>query len=482
MLQRLSITLSAALLGSTLLTSVGFSARTPRPNIIVIFTDDQAFNAIGYHNPEVKTPHLDALAAGGIIFQRAYVASPVCGASRASMMTGLFPQQHGVICLNIKPFVRYTTDGSMASQSLAQRLAAAGYRTVFFGKSHVADPLHYGFQEGSKHSGDEASFQRATEILKAQKQRRGEPLFLWIAPFAPHVPLNPKQEHLDLYPPGSIRLPENYRVEPTSASLNNQGVPGKTLYRDSKYPALAKKAPLSAFGGYDIERSPTDYWPSLPSGPPRDKSAMLAFMRSYYAVLSNLDRQVGQFADRLRAAGLLENTVVFFLSDNGYHLGSHGLGNKITMHEESVRVPMFAFGAGVKPGQKTAALVSSIDVYPTLLELAGAEPPPEAVMGKSLLPLLKDPAAPHRETVFSECVGAGGEAGQGHRMARSDRWKLILSDADEEFLFDQHNDPFELTNRRDDPKLTPVLDKLRGDLAAWMKAIGDRPYPVPRDP
>ena len=97
-------------------------------------------------------------------------------------------------------------------------------------------------------------------------------------------------------------------------------------------------------------------------------------------------------------------------------------------------------------------------------------------MGKSLLRLFKDPSAPHRETVFCECVGVGGKSGDGHRMARSDRWKLILSDANEEFIFDQQDDPFELTNRRKDPSLAPVLDELRGDLSGWMKTIGDRLY------
>ncbi len=98
-------------------------------------------------------------------------------------------------------------------------------------------------------------------------------------------------------------------------------------------------------------------------------------------------------------------------------------------------------------------------------------------MGKSLLPLFKDSRAPHRKTVFSECVGADGKLGEGHRMARGDQWKLILSDQDEEFLFDQQNDPFELNNRVADPELAPVLDKLRSELSEWMKEIGDRPYP-----
>jgi arylsulfatase A-like enzyme len=428
-----------------------------KPNIIVIFTDDQTYRGVGYNNPEVKTPNLDALAASGITFQRGYVASPICAASRASMMTGRFPQQHGVMGLGHPAFAPYRTEGPHAKQALANRLAEAGYQTAFFGKSHLGRPKTYGFEVGTELGGhdDAEIFKQATAFLQSQPSD-GKPFFLWLAPHQPHVPLLPEAQWLALYPQGSIHLPKNFLTAPTSASLNNQGVPSQTLYRDSGY---------------------RDNMDRLPAGPPRDEATMLAFTRAYHAVVSHLDDQVGRFAEGLRERDLLKNTVVFYLSDNGYHLGSHGLGNKITMHEESVRVPMFAFGAGIQSGQKTSALVSALDVYPTLIELSGASAPPESLMGKSLLPLFKDPSVPHRDTVFCECVGVGGTAGQGHRMARGDRWKLILSDANEEFLFDQQDDPFELTNRRDDPSLAPVLAKLRGELAAWMKTIGDRPYP-----
>jgi arylsulfatase A-like enzyme len=428
-----------------------------RPNVIVIFTDDQTFRGIGYENPEVKTPRLDALAASGQIFERAYVASPICAASRAAMMTGRFPQQNGVVGLGHSSFKQYLAGQPSEQQTLACRLSAAGYRTGFFGKSHLGRPAQYGFQAGREIGKDDEIFSQAAAFLKERTESK-EPFFLWLAPHQPHLPLLPEQKWLDLYSEGAIHLPGNFRSEPTDESLNNQGVPGKTLYRDSK----------SRTG---VER--------LPAGPPRDEKTMLAFIRLYYAVISHLDEQVGQLADLLRETGLLENTIVFYLSDNGYHLGSHGLGNKITMHEESVRVPLFAFGAGVQPGRKTRALVSSLDLYPTILELAGASAPPQPVAGKSLLPLLGDSSGEVRKTVFSECVGVSGTAGQGHRMARGDRWKLILSDADEEFFFDQEADPLESRNRRNDPELAAVLGDLRSELSAWMKASGDRAYPRP---
>jgi len=443
--------------GCSLVWAESAPKRNDRPNIIVIFTDDQTHGAIGYNHPIVKTPHLDALAASGMTFQRAYVASPICAASRASMMTGLFPQQHGVVALKHTAFSPYCVGAESATQTLPNRLKKAGYLTAFYGKSHLGDPKAYGFDIGDRPRGhnDVKLFEQASAFIKSRKDH-DQPFFLWLAPRQPHVPLLPRQKWLDLYPPGSIQLTKNFRVQPTDESLNNQGTPGQKRYLDSNY-------------RNNVGR--------LPAGPPRDEKTMLAFMKAYYAVVSHLDDQIGEFTALLRETGLMENTVVFFLSDNGYHLGSHGLGNKITMHEESVRVPMFAYGAGIAPGKTTRALVSALDVYPTVLELAGAPKPPESAMGKSLLPLLKNPRVPHRDTVFCEIVGPDGELGQGHRMARSDRWKLILSDLDEEFLFDQQNDPFELNNRAADPELAPVLNKLRGKLSQWMKEIGDRPYP-----
>ncbi len=433
-----------------------FAAPAAKPNLIVIFTDDQTYKGIGYQNPQVKTPHLDALAAGGLTFERGYVASPICAASRSSMMTGLFPQQHRVISLDSKAFDRFKTDAVVGQRLLARQLTALGYDTALFGKSHLGDPKSYGFASGREIGGhdDVEIFREASDFIRSRKGQE-KPFFLWLSPRQPHVPLLPTAEWLALYPHGSLSLPGNFRVSPTPESLNDQGVPGKPYFRDSNYRLNMNQ---------------------LPSGPPRDEATMAAFIRAYCAVISHLDQQVGDFSKLLQEQGLMENTVVIYLSDNGYHLGSHGLGNKITMHEESVRVPMFAFGAGIPKASRSRELVSAIDWYPTLIELAGGQSP--ETLGKSLLPVTRDPKVPHREVVFSECVGIGGKPGEGHRMARRDRWKLILSIHDEEFLYDQQDDPLELHNRIHDPTLAPVVQQLREDLATWMKAIGDRPYPV----
>ncbi|TWT78713.1 Choline-sulfatase [Planctomycetes bacterium CA13] len=436
----------------TWLLNCGIAAE--QPNLLVIFTDDQADRAIGYNNPEVETPHLDALGRQGVIFDNAYVASPICAASRASMFSGVFPQQHRVIALDHKQFHAYRVGGDRSEQTLAHQLNRAGYYTGFYGKSHIGKPTNYGFAEGDDQGGydDTGAFEKANEFLEAHANGE-QPFFLWLAPRQPHVPLLPEQRWLDLYPEGKLALPENYRIQPQQISLNNQGKPGEHFQRDSGYRHNHRQ---------------------LSAGPPRDKETTREFIRAYYAVISHLDHQVGQLVGKLRSLDALNNTVIVFLSDNGYHLGSHGLGSKITMHEESVRVPMFMTGPGVPNRFRSQALVSSLDVYPTLLALAGVEDAPRHLMGKSLIPILNDPTTSVRQTVFSECVGVGAATGEGHRMARDKRWKLILTGTNEQYLFDQSNDPTEVVNRIDDPDMKPIADRLRKELFAWMEQIGDR--------
>ena len=204
-------------------------------------------------------------------------------------------------------------------------------------------------------------------------------------------------------------------------------------------------------------------------------------MLAYYATISHLDHQVGELIAELKRLNLYENTVIVFLSDNGYHLGNHGLGNKITMHEESVRVPMFIVAPGrFAHGARCGALVSSLDVLPTLVELAGAEPP-QALMGRSLVPLLADSKKSVRDHVVSECIGVGGKPGQGHRMVRSDTFKYVLTDTSEEWLFDETQDPYELTNLATRPEHRATLRQLRQHLRNWMSQTGDTHAPPPAE-
>ena len=421
----------------------------PKPNFLVIFTDDQTYRAIGYNNPQVKTPQLDMLAHQGIIFENAYVATPICVARRASMLTGLFPQQHEAVALNAAEVKKnVVTEGKYPT--LAHVLSAAGYRTGLFGKSHLGDPRQYGFQEG-QHTNDEQAFRLAENFLE-DASRDEKPFLLWLAPHKPHIPLRPEQKWLDLYRNVKLNVDPNFRESPPKQSFFNQGLPGENLYRDSKGKNNYKQ---------------------LPAGAPRTAEIMAEFMKAYYATISYLDHQIGQLISRLKSLDLYDNTMIIFLSDNGYFLGNHGLGNKITMHEESVRVPMFIHWPRLpNKGIRCRELISSLDIYPTLLDLADVAKPSHFV-GKSLTPLFADHTLSFRNYVVSECVGVGGAKGQGHRMIRTKKFKYILSDTNDEALFDELRDPYEMKNLAQQKEYQPTLSKMRQYLRDWMDSVKD---------
>jgi arylsulfatase A-like enzyme len=427
-------------------------ARDPekKPNFLFILTDDQTFRAIGYNNPCVKTPSLDSLAARGLIFDYAYVASPICVASRASILTSLYPQQHESVALRVTGF-RKGVVRKGKYKTVAQLLSAAGYRTGLWGKSHLGDPKSYGFQEG-RQVNDKKAFLYAKGFLEKASEDK-KPFFLCLSTHKPHIPLMPDKRWLDLYQDVHLHPDPNFREMPLNQSLFNQGLPGQMEYLDSHFRKKNYK--------------------SLPAGPPRTAEIIKEYMKAYYATISQMDYEVGELVSYLKSLDLYNNTVIFFFSDNGYFLGNHGLGNKITMHEESVRVPMFIHWDGLpKRGIRCRRLVSSLDVYPTVLELAGIATP-AYVMGKSLVPLFSDPTRSFRGYVASECVGIGGKKGTGHRMVRTERWKYMLSGTNEEGLFDEQEDPYELKNLAGHDEVQEVLSQMRGYMKEWMKSVGD---------
>lgn len=423
-----------------------------RPNIVVVFTDDQTYRAIGYNNNLIKTPNLDYLASQGIIFKNTFAATPICAASRASIMTGVYPQTNGTVSLNSKAFLENIVE-KKAFKTLPNYLNDAGYATYFSGKSHLGDPKNYGFQFGEEKFDvkDSTAFIQAFSFLQSPSIN-DKPFFLWLAPRQPHVPLRPNQKWLDLYDGIDFPTEPNFLENPLSQSFFNQGIPGENFYRDSKY---------------------IDNYKNLPSGPPRSAQVIKDFTKAYYATISHLDSQIGELITQLKNNNLLDNTIIIFLADNGYFLGNHGLGNKITMHEESVHIPMVVSSPLIKnKGTVYPEVTSSIDVFPTILDLAGVAVP-KYLQGKSFVNVVKKGStAKIQDYVVSEAVGVGGELGTGHRMVRSKKWKYILSDTNDEALFDLENDPYELNNIfSPNHKAVPAMKKR---LAEWKRVTGDK--------
>jgi len=440
---------------SVLLYSAAFcQEKNSKPNFLIILTDDQTYRAIGYNNANVKTPHINDLARKGIIFDRAIVATPICAASRASLLTGLYPQTNGTVALNTNSFISNIVK-QQKYKTLADYLAEAGYSTYFSGKSHLGNPKDYGFQFGEESADftDVTAFKQAADFIK-EPSFGDKPFLLWIAAKQPHVPLKPEQKWLDLYANTNFKIESNFRERPLKESFFNQGLPNENFYRDSNY---------------------TDNYKSLPAGPPRSPEVIKEFTRAYYAAISHLDHQIGELMNQLKESGHLRNTVIIFLSDNGYFLGNHGLGNKITMHEESVRVPFFIYWDLIKNKAKHyKEVISTIDVFPTILDLAGITPP-GYLQGKSLKKILvnNSPVKLHG-FVASECTGVGGELGAGHRMVRTKDWKYMLSDQNDEALFNLKNDPYELHNLINVPEHHSILLVLKQDFRNWQTVVGDK--------
>lgn len=432
-----------------------------KPNFVVIFTDDQTYRAIGYNNPVVKTPNLDRLAMEGLRLNRAFVASPICVASRASIYTGMYPQQHGSVALASAGFKKSVVE-EKRFVTLPMVLGQAGYHTALYGKSHLGEPTTFGFAEGReiKAANDEETFEEADKFLK-RESKSGRPFLLWLTPHNPHVPYTAQQRFKDLYKDSVITLDPNWMETPPMQSFFNQAAPGDIAFRDG---------PISIY-----KSAPT----GQTCGPPRSAEAMKEVIKAYYGDVSLLDEQVGTLVEQMKAAGLYENTIIIFLSDNGYHLGNHGLGNKITMHEESVRVPMFIHSPllAVKSA-KSESLVSSLDVFPTISDFAGATAPPQ-LMGKSLRPIMTVPDSTVRDYVITECVGPPeNRVGTGHRMVRTDHFKYMLSTEDEEAFFDLRSDPYEMKNLIAEASLTSEIEHHRAMLREWSVSVGEKRLPL----
>lgn len=429
-----------------------------RPNFVVILSDDHAYRAIGYNNPAVKTPNLDKLAGEGFRFDRTFTVSPICAASRASIYSGVFPQQHGAVGLSRSGFLKNVVKEKRFA-TLPAVLEKAGYHTALYGKSHLGEPTTFGFSEGREIEdvNDDETFAEAEKFL--QREAKSErPFLLWLTPRNPHLPLTAAQRFKDIYKDSDIKLDPNWRESPLVESFFNQAPVGEAIaFRDNKnlvYP----QAPAGCTGG-----------------PPRNETQMKEVIKAYYGDVSCLDEQIGTLVAQLKASGLYENTIIIYFADNGYFLGNHGLGNKITMHEESVRVPMFIHSPLLPVRHaRSDALVSSLDVYPTILDLAGV-PTPSQLMGKSLRPVLDNPAAVVRDHVVAECVGIPeSRLGVGHRMVRTDHFKYILSISNEEAFFDLRSDPYEMKNLIADSSLKDEIERHRKMLQEWMTSVGEK--------
>jgi iduronate 2-sulfatase len=449
-------------------------------NVLFLMADDLNTRLGSYGDPRAKTPNLDRLAQRGVRFDRAYCAFPLCGPSRNSMLTGLYPNTNGV--LGNGQIFRQTIP---AQPSLPQAFRQQGYFAGRIGKLY-----HYNVPAsiGTDGHDDPASWE--LEINPAGVDRLEEqPMITTLVPgqfggtLSWHASPQADERHTD----GMIARDAEWVLERLARQRERPFFLAVGFFRPHT-PFVAPKTPY--FDSYPEAEMPVvqgvkDDQADIPApalaGAKREEAAMSDAQRrqavqAYYASISFMDAQVGRVLDALDRLGLADSTVIVFASDHGYHLGEHGLWQKRSLFEESARVPLLVVAPGVSKANATvAAPVSLIDLFPTLAELCGINAPAN-LQGQSLVPMLREPSVLGRGWAITQTAHNGIS---GYSL-RTPRWRYTeWEGAPGRELYDHDTDPSELTNLATDPAHAKTIEALSAQLRAAVSATfppgGERP-------
>jgi N-acetylglucosamine-6-sulfatase len=439
-------------------------------NIIFILSDDHRYDAMGFmgHIPILQTPNMDRMACQGGHLCNAFVSTSLCSPSRATIFTGQYAHTHGVVDNN--------TDIPKETIFFPHYLQDLGYETAFMGKWHMgsdSDEPRPGFDHWVSFRGqgvykdpelnvDGQKVKRQGYItdllteyaLRWLEKKRDKPFFLFLSHKAVHAMFEPAERHKDRYAGAAIVYPktmadteENYRGKPAWVKAQRNSWHGV----DYMY-----------HGAMDFD----------------------TFYRRYCETLLALDESVGSMLNHVTQRGLAQSTIVFYMGDNGFSLGEHGLIDKRHMYEESMRVPFLAYAPGlIKPGIKISEMVQNIDIAPTILELAGASAPGH-MQGRSFLPLLQSTPIPWRDAVFYEYYWERNfpQTPTVHGI-RTDRYKYIhyhgIWDCDE--LYDLQADPDESHNLIKAPEHQELTKSLNKRLFDMLEQTGGMMIPLRRD-
>ncbi|MPZ19067.1 MAG: sulfatase-like hydrolase/transferase [Luteitalea sp.] len=435
-----------------------------RPNILFIAIDDLN-DWVGplQGHPQVQTPHMDRLAARGTTFLNAHAQAPLCNPSRTSLMTGLRPSTTGIY--GLAPWFRDVAELRDVT-TLPQHVERAGYRTYSTGKIYhggygrkaedrefnvLGPPAGVGAKPDKKlvdtpnphplvdwglfphRDEDKGDWQVASWAVERLEEDLEAPFFLSVGFFLPHVPCYATEKWFDLYSEDHLDLP---RVRED----DRDDTPRFSWFLHWKLPEPRLKF---------LEEA--DEWKNL--------------TRSYLASISFVDSQVGRLLDALDGSGHADDTIVVLWSDHGWHLGEKLITGKNTLWEPSTRVPLIFAGPGIAEGAASTRPAELLDVYPTLVALAGL-PAKEGIEGVSLVPQLQDAAAPReRPAITTHNAGNHG--------VRSEDWRYIRYADGSEELYDMRADPNEWTNLAGDPKFASILEEHR----RWAPASSAPPAP-----
>lgn len=449
-----------------------------RPNVIVIVVDDLRWDELGVAgHPFLETPHIDALAGSGAYFTNAFHSVPLCSPNRASILTGQYPSRHGIIDNVARNRMSHRL------QTFPQALQADGYETAFLGKWHMGnDPTpRQGFDywvaiPGQGRTMDPELFEDGrihtvpgyiTDVLTDRavsfiEKDRDEPFFLYLG----HKAIHPDAVQLD---DGSVDLtvPRGYVPAPRH----------RGRYEEETFPPRANvvAGPDDLVGKPVLQRALNlKYSPAIVEEFGEDEldpgSSHETIVRRAEMVLA-VDDGLGRMVEALEARGILDETFIIFTSDNGFFYGEHNLSLERRLpYEESIRMPLIVHYPGVaQAGEQVDGLVASVDLAPTVLEIAGT-PIGEHIQGQSFVPLLMGDATQARESVLVEFYTYENPfpwlLDMDYRALRTDRYKLIhwMQYPGEEELYDLQEDPYEMRNLIAEPSMTGVVTELRAKL------------------
>lgn len=463
-----SILFCLGLILSFQLTASGSGAGDERMNVIFILTDDQRYDELGFMNPVLETPHMDRLAAEGVHFRNAFVTTSLCSPSRASILTGQYMHNHGVVDNNSG-----VAEGSIF---FPQYLQKAGYQTAFFGKWHMgetesssanSDDPQPGFDHWLSFAGQGNYYPVVRNGKVNQLNINGEhvpqrgyitdeltdytldwltagrdtekPFFIYLSHKAVHADFTPPERYEALYADAEIPVP-------ASQADSKENYDGKPMW---------VKNQRNSWHGVDF--------------PYHSTLDVQEYKRQYHRTLTAVDDSIGRITDWLEENGLAENTVVILMGDNGFMFGEHGLIDKRNAYEESMRVPLLAYIPGLdQPGRVIEEIATGIDIGPTVLDIAGVENMPGQFEGQSLLPLAlgKKPENWRKDLLYEYYWEFNYPMTPTTFALRTEDFKLIQYHGiwDLEELYDIRNDPKEMTNLIDDPEYLEVRVRLRNEL------------------
>ncbi|PZX55876.1 arylsulfatase A-like enzyme [Algoriphagus ratkowskyi] len=439
-------------------------AQQKKPNIIFILTDDQRWDALGYAgNDIIQTPEMDKLATEGVYFKNAFVTTPICAASRASILTGLYERTHGYT-------FGQTLNDSYASESYPLQMKKAGYHTGFFGKFGIKYPgfkslfdeaddydrdVKYADRRGYFYKTINGDSTHLTEYTAYQAQEfiknapEDQPFLLSLAFSAPHA-----------HDPAKDQF---FWTEAVDGLYQNVKIPG---------PVLGQKKYFDAQPDYVQNSESRTRWFWRYDTPDHYQQSM----KGYYRMISEVDIQIGKIRALLEEKGLAENTVIIFMGDNGYFYGERQLAGKWLMYDNSLRVPMIIYDPRNPLHRDVADFALNIDIAPTILEFAGVSAP-ALWQGKSLASYVKgeDPAASRQEFIAEHLWKVNIiPASEG---LRTPEWKYFRYQADlvHEELYNLKKDPLEKKNLAGKKKYADVLSEMRFRFEEKVaKLVGDK--------